>query len=130
MGGLKALVGGRDGGGREALVAGRADGLSTAVGGVRVGDGVEALPLDRATGIQPSGPPAPNRAWIDGGVFEVTADGRRVAVPRETLVAELRRYGGRVYVDRVSYQVTSGRIERIWVRGKALEGLPFSADAD
>jgi hypothetical protein len=114
----------------RSLVDGRTDGLSTAVHGLRVGDAVHAVLLDRATSIEPAKPSSPSRSWGSAGVFEVDAEGRSVLVPRETLIAELRQYGGRVWVDRVSYQVSSGRIEGIRVRGTALGGLHLGKDED
>lgn len=112
----------------RSLLERRTDGFSTAVGGARVGDGFDALPFDSITQLRPD-TPSVDRSWGSEGVFDLREDGSQVAVPRETLLAELRQYGGRAYAGMVTFELADGRIRSIWVRGLLLRTLPIGSEA-
>jgi hypothetical protein len=111
----------------QPLLEGRTDGRGIAVGGVRVGDSLDALPVE-GTQLHPQAP-SERRGTRDGQVFDITEDERWVPVPRDVLLAELRQYGGHAYAGQVTYVVADGRIRNIWVRGTALRHLPFGVEA-
>lgn len=113
----------------KALVCGKTDGFTTAVFGARVGDPFASLPQSRITQLEPM-TPSVRRSWGSRGVFEIAEDGSEVAVPREVLFAELQKHGGRAYAERVTYELSDGKIRKIWVRGAPLKGLPFSVETD
>jgi hypothetical protein len=120
----------------QALLDGHANGFDVTVNGARIGDSIEAIPLDRITSIDPRTPHV--RHWSESSetgrsefrVFDITDDGQEVEVPRETLLAELRQHGGRAYLERVTYELADGRIRKIWIRGIPLESLTFAVEAD
>lgn len=111
------------------LLEGRTDGLGIAVGGARVGDSLDALPLESITQLAPQSP-SEQRGSRNGEVFDITEDERWIPVPRDVLLAELRQYGGYAYAGEVTYVVADGRIRQIWVRGPALRQLPFKTESD
>jgi hypothetical protein len=112
----------------QPLLEGRTNGSGIAVGGVRVGDSLDALPREN-TQLNPQSP-SEQRGSRNGEVFDITEDDRWVPVPRDVLLAELRQYGGHVYAGQVTYVVADGRIRQIWVRGTVLCHLPFATEAD
>jgi len=78
------------------------DGARIAVYGVRVGDPIEAIPKERITQTEPKGDSA-----------------------------RIRERGGRVFVGQICFAIAAGgRVERIWVRGPELKGVPISAESD
>lgn len=113
----------------QALVDGHVTGFALAVHGARIGDGIDAIPFDRATAIEPR-TQAMGRRYTDSGIFNIIDDGQDVAAVRERLFAELRQHGGCVFVDFVNYEVDDARIRKIWIRGKPLESVPFAVEAD
>ena len=113
----------------ERLFDGHASGLETAVHGVRVGDTIAAIPLDRVTEIEPD--VHPEGRWSGSrGYFVRTPDGREIPVPREVLVAEFSEHGGRAFIERVCYVVEHRTVRQIWVRGAPLAGLPLVLEPD
>jgi hypothetical protein len=59
---------------------------------------------DTFAGLEPQ-TPSVDRSWGSEGVFDHREDGSQVAVPRETLLAELRQYGGRAYAGMVTFEL-------------------------
>jgi hypothetical protein len=97
-----------------------------AVGGVRLGDPVDALPFERLTVVEPRAEGL-RRVWRDGAAFDLAPDGTETPVGRERLEAELRRDGGSAWIDRIGFDVADGCVRKIWVRGEGARSAPPSS---
>lgn len=106
----------------QPLLEGRVNGFDVAVGGVRIGDGVDALPFKELTQISPIPP--------EGEDSALSGDGQRGAVTQESPISALRRNGGYAYAGPLRYKVDRAQIRSIQVRGDALSTLPFKVEAD
>lgn len=113
----------------KALLEGRLSGLTLSVEGARVGDGVDAVPLDRVTEIDAFTPKEAS-TYRGGRVYRVKDDGAEVELSREALLSELRVHGGRLYLGTITFQLKGGAIQKIWVRGAPLKALPFKTEGD
>jgi hypothetical protein len=113
----------------QALLDGHAKGFVITVHGARIGDGIDAISLDRITFIEPQIRKM-GRRYTDSGIFNIIEDGQDVAAVRAGLLAELRQHGGCAFVNLVKYDVVDARIRKIRIRGLPLQSVPFAVEAD